>query len=53
MRFGLFSPQTRRCGFFAWADAEHRRQGKIWWQRFPDFLVVSDFGFRAEEGAER
>eukprot|EP00931_Biecheleriopsis_adriatica_P073159 TRINITY_DN47502_c0_g1_i1.p1 TRINITY_DN47502_c0_g1~~TRINITY_DN47502_c0_g1_i1.p1 ORF type:complete len:1021 (-),score=218.76 TRINITY_DN47502_c0_g1_i1:37-3099(-) len=41
--------ETRRCGFFAWADSEHRRQSKIWWQRFPDFHVVSDFGFRAED----
>ncbi|CAE8612626.1 unnamed protein product [Polarella glacialis] len=22
---------------------------KMWWQRFPEFLVVSDFGFRAED----
>jgi len=41
--------ESRRCGFFAWADSEHRRHSKIWWQRFPDFLVVSDFGFRAED----
>lgn len=41
--------ETRRCGFFSWADSQNRRQGKIWWQRFPEFLVVSDFGFRAED----
>lgn len=41
--------ETRRCGFFSWADSQYRRQGKIWWQRFPEFLVVSDFGFRAED----
>mgnify|MGYP002803532134 FL=1 len=41
--------ETRRCGFFAWADSQHRRHGKIWWQRFPEFLLVSDFGFRAED----
>ncbi|CAK9025513.1 unnamed protein product [Durusdinium trenchii] len=41
--------ETRRCGFFSWADSDSRRSEKIWWQRFPDFLVVSDFGFRAED----
>lgn len=40
---------TRRCGFFMWADAEARRSSHMWWQRFPDFHVVSDFGFRAED----
>ncbi|CAE7760645.1 Capn15 [Symbiodinium pilosum] len=41
--------EKRRCGFFAWADSENRRREKIWWQRFPEFMVVSDFGFRAED----
>lgn len=41
--------EKRRCGFFAWADSDHRRREKIWWQRFPEFMIVSDFGFRAED----
>eukprot|EP00929_Paragymnodinium_shiwhaense_P037915 TRINITY_DN20110_c0_g1_i1.p1 TRINITY_DN20110_c0_g1~~TRINITY_DN20110_c0_g1_i1.p1 ORF type:complete len:1080 (+),score=228.30 TRINITY_DN20110_c0_g1_i1:236-3475(+) len=40
---------TRRCGFFTWADWQGRRDNKMWWQRFPEFMVVSDFGFRAED----
>lgn len=41
--------ESRRCGFFAWADAESRRTSSMWWQRFPEFCIVSDFGFRAED----
>jgi len=41
--------EKRRCGFFAWADSDHRRREKIWWQRFPEFMIVSNFGFRAED----
>ena len=26
---------------------------KIWWQRFPEFMVVSDFGFRAEDSRSK
>lgn len=40
---------TRRCGFFAWADARARQNAQMWWARFPEFVVVSDFGFRAED----
>ncbi|CAK0877188.1 unnamed protein product, partial [Prorocentrum cordatum] len=40
---------ARRCGFFTWADAEARRDASMWWQRFPEFVIVSDFGFRAED----
>lgn len=40
---------ARRCGFFAWADAQARQNARMWWQRFPEFVVVSDFGFRAED----
>lgn len=32
-----------------WSSDPHQGSEKIWWQRFPDFLVVSDFGFRAED----
>jgi len=41
--------ESRRCGFFAWADAEMRQRSRMWWQRFPNFVIVSDFGFRAED----
>lgn len=41
--------ESRRCGFFAWADAEMRQRSRMWWQRFPEFVIVSDFGFRAED----
>mmetsp|Transcript_178512 Transcript_178512/g.572055 ORF Transcript_178512/g.572055 Transcript_178512/m.572055 type:complete len:1068 (+) Transcript_178512:55-3258(+) len=41
--------ETRRCRFFAWADAEARRNANMTWRRFPEFVVVHDFGFRAED----
>lgn len=37
--------ETRRCRFFAWT----RRSAHMWWQRFPDFAIVHDIGFKAED----
>lgn len=38
----------RQCGFFAWADNQGAL-ANIVWKRFPDFVIVSDFGFTSQD----
>ena len=43
-----FHCETRRCGFFNWADNRRSSWKQYHWERFSSFVIVSDFGFSAE-----
>ena len=41
--------EERRCGFFAWADNRRSSIRDYTWKRFPSFVLVTDFGFSAQD----
>ncbi len=44
-----FHCAKRVCSFFVWADANERKREELTWRRFPTFIIVTDFGFSAED----
>ena len=44
-----FHCAMRRCGFFNWADNKRASWKHYDWKRFPSFVIVSDFGFSAND----
>ncbi|CAJ1327846.1 unnamed protein product, partial [Effrenium voratum] len=39
----------QRCSFFRWVTHLEKLSCRVWWQRFPDFVLVRDYGFRAQD----
>eukprot|EP00899_Mesostigma_viride_P005554 jgi/Mesvir1/149/Mv13513-RA.1 len=40
---------ARRCGFFAWANSQATPWSTFAWSRFPQYVVVTDTGFKASD----
>eukprot|EP00930_Biecheleria_cincta_P054773 TRINITY_DN4117_c0_g3_i1.p1 TRINITY_DN4117_c0_g3~~TRINITY_DN4117_c0_g3_i1.p1 ORF type:complete len:1072 (-),score=160.66 TRINITY_DN4117_c0_g3_i1:138-3233(-) len=40
---------ARKCGFFSWTDRVSVQTWQMTWLRFENFVVVSDFGFKAAD----